>query len=238
MLKKVSVSVLTLVFSFLIIGGCSSSGGGGGSCPDTNTSIEVCDPDTGTFSLVIDNGFFPLVVGDELVLEGEDDEGTFLEVTITVLDETEVVAGVTTRVVEEEELEDGEVVEISRNFYAQALDGTVCYFGEDVDDFEDGMIVGHGGEWRAGVDGNLPGIIMPANPEVGQIFQQEAAPGIAEDQAEVIALGENISVPAGDFSDTLTTLDCNPMENGAIDEKVYVDGIGLAIDEDAELVSF
>jgi len=239
MFKRVSVSVLAVAISFLIIGGCSSSNnGGGGGCPETNLSIAVCDPSAGPFSLVIDNAFFPLVVGDELVLEGEDDEGTFLEVIITVLDETEVVAGVTTRVVEEEELEDDEVVEISRNFFAQAPDGTVCYFGEDVDDFEDGMIVGHDGEWRAGVDGNLPGIIMPANPQVGQIFQQEAAPGIAEDQAEVVALGETISVPAGTFSDTLTTLDCNPMENGAIDEKVYVDGIGLSIDEDAELVSF
>ncbi len=45
-------------------------------------------------------------------------------------------------------------------------------------------------------------------------------------------------LPAGEFSDTLTTLDCNPQENGATDEKVYIRGIGLAIDEDAELVSF
>ncbi|MEX1000246.1 MAG: hypothetical protein WD000_09885 [Thermodesulfobacteriota bacterium] len=238
MLKRIGVSIISLAISFLVIGGCSNSNNGGGGCPETNLSISVCDPSAGPFSLIIDNGFFPLVVGDELVLEGEDDEGTFLEVIITVLDETELVAGITTRIVEEAEFEDGEVVEISRNFYAQAPDGTVCYFGEDVDDFEDGVIVGHGGEWRAGENGNLPGIIMPGNPEVGQIFQQEAAPGIAEDQAEIIALGETIEVPAGTFRDTLTTLDCNPMEGGAIDEKVYVDGIGLAIDEDAELVSF
>jgi len=240
MLKRISVSIITLVFSFLIIGGCSSSnnGGGGGGCPETNLSISVCDPSAGPFSLLINNPFSPLFVGDELVLEGEDDEGTFLEVIITVLDEIEVVAGVNTRVVEEAESEDGEIVEISRNFYAQAPDGTVCYFGEDVDDYEDGEIVGHEGEWRAGENGNLPGIIMPGNPQVGQIFQQESAPGIAEDQAEIVAMGETIDVPAGEFSDTLTTLDCNPMENGAIDEKVYVEDIGLAIDEDAELVSF
>ena len=240
MLKRISVSIITLVFSLLIIGGCSSSnnGGGGGGCPETNLSISVCDPSAGPFSLLINNPFFPLFVGDELVLEGEDDEGTFLEIIITVLDETEIVAGVTTRVVEEAESEDGEIVEISRNFFAQAPDGTVCYFGEDVDDYEDGEIVGHEGEWRAGENGNLPGIIMPGNPQVGQIFQQESAPGIAEDQAEIVAMGETIDVPAGEFSDTLTTLDCNPMENGAIDEKVYVEDIGLAIDEDAELVSF
>ncbi len=241
MKRLISLTALLVTISILSIGGCSSSGGGGGNnggCPETNTSIAVCDPETGVFSLTIDNGFFPLVVGDELVLEGEDDEGTFIEIIITVLDETEVVAGVTTRVVEEAEFEDGEMVEVSRNFFAQAQDGTVCYFGEDVDDFEDGMIVGHEGAWRAGEDGNLPGIIMPGNPQVGMVFSQEVAPGIAEDQAEILLFGETIDVPAGEFSDTLTTLDCNPQENGSTDEKVYIRGIGLAIDEDAELVSF
>ena len=52
MLKRISVSIITLVFSFLIIGGCSSSnnGGGGGGCPETNLSISVCDPSGGPFS--------------------------------------------------------------------------------------------------------------------------------------------------------------------------------------------
>jgi hypothetical protein len=108
MLKKVSVSVVTLVLSFLIIGGCSS--GGGESCPETNTSIQPCDPETGgPFSLEGANEFFPLVVGNESVLEGVeiDDEGEEVEIRIesTVLDETEMVAGVETRVVEEVDIE-------------------------------------------------------------------------------------------------------------------------------------
>jgi hypothetical protein len=154
-----------------------------------------------------------------------------------VPDETEVVAGVTTRILVETEFEDGEIVEVSRNFFAQAPDGSVCYFGEEVDIFEDGEIVSHEGAWRAGEDGNLPGIMMPGDPEIGMIFQQEFAPGIAEDQAEVTAFGETIDVPAGMFSDTLTTEDCNPLD-GSTDHKVYVDGIGIAIDEVAELISF
>ena len=226
-------------------GGGSSGGGGGGGggngskqvCADLTVDSSVCDPEAGPFSLVIDNEFFPLVVGTKLVLEGEED-GEPLRVEITVLDETEEVAGVTTRVVEEAEYEDGEIVEVSRNFYAQAPDGTVCYFGEDVDDYEDGEIVSNEGAWRAGEDGNLPGIIMPANPTIGMVFQQEDAPDLAEDQAGVIDLGETIDVPAGIFDDTLTTEDCNPLEDGSTDEKVYVRGIGLVIDEAVELISF
>ncbi|MEK6223433.1 MAG: hypothetical protein N2A97_01045 [Thermodesulfobacteriales bacterium] len=177
--------------------GCSSSNNGGVSCPDTTIDLSVCDPPAGPFSIVIDNEFFPLFVGDELVLEGE---------------------------------EDGEVLEISRNFFVQAPDGTACYYGEDVDVYEDGIIVDHPGEWRAGENGNLPGIQMPANPKVGDIY--------AQDQAEVVALGETITVPAETFSDTLITEECNPLDNGALDDKAYVSGIGLAIDANAELISF
>lgn len=235
------IHLLTLGFSLFFVfwvAGCNDGSGGGGVCPDTNVGIAVCDPEAGPFSLTIDNGFFPVVVGNESVLEGEDDEGVTIRVEISVLDETEVVAGVTTRVLEEAEFEDGELVEVSRNFFAQAPDGTVCYFGEDVDIFEDGEVVSNAGAWRAGENGNVPGIIMPADPQVGDVFSQEGAPGVAEDQAEVLALGETIEVPAGTFDDTLTTEDCNPLEGGAKDNKVYVRGIGLAIDEDAELISF
>jgi hypothetical protein len=240
MLKKTASAAVVMALSFFTVGGCSSGGGGGGGgpCPELNTGIEVCDPETGgPFSLVIDNGFFPVVVGSETVLEGTDDEGVVVRVETTVPDETEVIAGVTTRVLVETEFEDEVLVEISRNFYAQAPDGTVCYFGEDVDIFEDGEIVSHDGAWRAGEDGNLPGIQMPGDPQIGMIFQQEFAPGIAEDQTEILAFGETIDVPAGMFSDTLTTEDCNPLDEST-DSKVYVNDIGLAIDEFAELISF
>jgi hypothetical protein len=203
-------------------------------------SIAVCDPEAGPFSLNINNPFFPVVVDSQSMLEGVDDEGATILLIITVLDETEVVADVTTRVLEEMELVDDELIEVSRNFFAQAPDGTVCYFGEEVDIFEDGVIVSHEGAWRADEPGNQPGIIMLANPVVGDIYSQEDAPEVAEDQAEVQALGDPIEVPAGDFEDTLTIEDCNPLEGGAGDTKVYVGtpSIGIAIDADAKLISF
>ena len=166
-----------------------------------------------------------------------DDEGVVIRVETTVPGDTEMVAGVNTRVLVETEFGDDELVEISRNFYAQAPDGTVCYFGEDVDIYEDGEIVAHDGAWRAGVNGNLPAILIPADPQPGMIFQQEFAPGIAEDVTEIMALGETIDVPAGTFSDTLTAEDCDGLD-GSTDLKVYVNGIGLAIDEFAELIEF
>ena len=65
-------------------------------------------------------------------------------------EDTELVDGVLTREVVEREKEDGELVEISYNYFAHCREtGDVWYFGEDVDDYEGGVIVGHGGAWRA-----------------------------------------------------------------------------------------
>lgn len=233
--------------SSFIISGCNDNNGGGGACPATNIGIEVCNPDAGPFSLVIDNGFFPVVVGSESLLENEEGDA---QLVISVPGDIEEVAGVDTRVLVEEESEDGLLIEVSRNFFAQAEDGTVCYFGEDVDICDtglepdgdggflcDGEEPSHEGSWRAGENGALSGIIMLADPAVGDVYKQEDAPGVAEDQAEVKSLGEPIEVPAGDFDDTLRNEDCNPFD-GTKDLKVYVNGIGLAIDEDLELVEF
>jgi hypothetical protein len=183
----------------------------------------------------VDNEFFPLTVGATLVLE---DGSGALRLEVVVPDETEDVAGVTTRVMEEWEYEDGELIEISRNFLAQAPDGTVCYFGEDVDIYENGVLISHGGAWRAGQDGSLPGIMMPGSPEAGQVFYQEYAPGVAQDMGSVVALGETITVKAGSFSHTLTTEEWSPDELSYEDRKIYVSGIGIAVDAEARLISY
>jgi hypothetical protein len=197
----------------------------------------ACDPGATTFTVDIDNPFFPLPAGHKVVLEGEEGGGHLL-VRITSLEVTETVAGVETRVVEEYEAKDGRVVEISRNFFAQAEDGTVCYFGEDVDIYDGaGNVTSHSGAWRAGFGENRPGIFMPASLEVGQAFQQEIAPGVAEDQAKVIALGETTEVPAGTFEDTATLRDGSPLD-GSTGEKVYARGIGLIVDGPARLTNY
>ena len=201
------------------------------------TDISVCDPATAAFTTDIDNPFFPLPVGQQIVLEGKE-FGRDLLVRITVLDQIETVAGVETRVVEEYEAKDGRVVEISRNFFAQNQDGTVCYFGEDVDIYdENGDITSHAGAWRADGDRFLPGIFMPGSPQLDQAFQQEIAPGIAEDQAKVVALGERTEVPAGTFDDTVTMRDLNPLD-GSQDTKIYARGIGLIVDETARMTTY
>ena len=174
--------------------------------------------------------------GWQVVLEGEDD-GEEIRLEITVLDETELVNGVKTRIIEEREFIDGELYEVSRNFFAFCTrTQDVFYFGEDVDFYEDGEIVAHDGAWRAGEDGAVAGIIFPATVMVGARFFQEVAPGIAEDRAEVTEIGTK-EVNGMVFENVVVFSETSPLDDPcSISVKYFAPGIGMIRDDDLELV--
>jgi len=241
-------SICKLVFAAAVVlqVSCGGSGGGGGdiAADFAELALAVCapDPDPGRFSADIAHPYWPMTTGSQLVLEGTDD-GELIRVEIDVLDETEVVAGVTTRVVRETEYEDGTLLEISSNFFAQAPDGTLCYYGEDVDIYdEDGInVVSNDGAWRAGEGANEPGILLPGAPTAETQFYQERAPGIAEDRSAVLEVGVSVTVPTGTYADSLHVIDWNPLEgdnSGDGEDKYYANGLGLVQDDAVKLISF
>ena len=193
--------------------------------------IEDCDfTSTGT------NPYLILEPGYQLVFRGEERDGTVVELTDTVLDETEVVQGVETRVFEERETADGELVEVSRNFFAICEQtNSVFYFGEDVDIYENGTIVSHEGAWRAGQEGATAGIIMPGTILLGARYFNENAPGVAEDQAEIISMTEQVETPAGNFDNVVEIEETTPLEPGVRESKFFVRDIGLIQDGDLKL---
>jgi hypothetical protein len=68
---------------------------------------------------------------------------------------------------------------------------------------------------------------MPANPKPGIAYRQEYYEGEAEDRATVLALGEEVTVPAGTFTDTVKTEDVNPLEDPpVVENKFYARGVG------------
>lgn len=195
--------------------------------PTNELDIAVCDPSNGPFSVSIDNPYMPFPAGQIHILENENSK-----VQVSVLNETEKVAGVQTRVVEEREWTEGEISEISRNYFVQSPDGTVCYYGEQVDEYKNGSITGHGGSWRADESENKPGIAMPGHPTVGQTYQQELAPGVAMDSARHEAFEPSYTTPAGTFTDVLLVNESPPST------KRYAPGVGMVFDDGAQLTSY
>ncbi len=198
--------------------------------------IDVCDP-SNEFTTHITHPYFPLVVGSRHTLEGEDDEDEEIAIDVEVLEEEALIDGVYTRVVEEVETEEGVFQKRERTYYAQAADGTVCFFGEEVWGFDDIEYKVEEKSWTSDHENHLyPGIMMPAEPLVGMMYSQQLAPGVALDRGRVILIGEPIVVSAGTFTDTVWVLESSPIDDGETSLKVYAREVGLVLDEQIELV--
>jgi len=183
--------------------------------------------DPGNFVSVIDNLYFPLTPGTTFIYRGEK-EGVPSRDVMTVTQETKVILGVTTTIVYHLSYEDGVLVEETFDWFAQDVDGNVWYLGEDTKELdENGNVVSTEGSWEAGVDGAEPGIIMLADPKKGDKYQQELAPDVAEDMAQVIGFEDSLCVRYGCFENVLVTKEWSPLERGVVEYKYYAPGVGF-----------
>jgi hypothetical protein len=179
-----------------------------------------------------DNPYFPLTPGYQLSYR----HGSATD-TLTVLSDTTTIDGVQVRIVEDREESKGRLVELTRDYYAiDAASNDVYYFGEDVDVYKNGKIVGHEGAWRSGVNGAHFGLMMPGNPKSGQRFYQEVAPGVGMDRAEILSDNDKITTPAGAFDHCVHVVETTDMEKGAADHKLYAPGVGQVKDGNLVLI--
>lgn len=178
------------------------------------------------------NPYFILEPGYFLILERGSEQ-----VTITVLNATKMVGETETRVVEERETKGGNLVEISRNYYAiSKRTNSIFYFGEEVDIYKNGKVVSHEGAWMAGSNGAKFGLMMPGIVLMRSRYYQEIAPGTAMDRAEIVSLKETVITAAGEFRDCLKAEETTPLEPGNKEYKYYAPGVGLIQDGALKLV--
>lgn len=221
-----------LVCLVLLVLACSGSGdtppidpGDGG---DYQVSVEPTD-----FVSGIDNQWLPFTPGSTWVYEsvgGEEVE----RIEVVVLDETREVMGIPATVVRDTVTVDGELVEDTYDWYAQDADGNVWYLGEETAEYENGEVISTAGAWEAGVDGALPGIVMLADPAVGDAYRQEYYPGEAEDMAEVVGVGVAEELADDSFEDLVVIEEWTPLEPEVIEEKSYASGVGVVLEEVVE----
>lgn len=191
--------------------------------------------DPADFTADVTNDWFPLEPGTRWTYRETTEDGEVVRVVVTATTQTRDVAnGITARVVRDTVTLDGEIIEDTFDWYAQDATGAVWYLGEDTAEFEDGTITTRKGSFEAGVDGAQPGVIMPADPEVGMAYRQEFYAGEAEDRGEVLALDEQARVPAGTYDGLVQTADTTPLEPDVLEHKYYASGVGLVLTVDKE----
>jgi hypothetical protein len=214
----------------LLVAACGDDGGTTSADKpsfDLPRGDERVDLKPADFTTEIDNPYWPMAPGTRWTYREVDEEGKELEVVVVVTTETKKIAnGITARVVRDTVTEDGQLIEDTFDWYAQDKQGNVWYLGEDTAEFDNGEITTKSGSFEAGVDGALPGIIMPADPQPGMKFRQEYYKGEAEDNGEVLSANEMAEVPFGQFRQMLLTKDTITIEPDVLEYKLYAKDVG------------
>jgi hypothetical protein len=232
--------VLAFGVAILVTTACTegSSGGEGGPAdrirqPVVNglavaPSSDRVDLAVPTFSnpTRITNPLFPVSRQRSVVFLGHV-EGKPFRTEVTLLPDTRVIEWegqlVETAISQYNAFLGGSIEEVAYDYYAQADDGSVWYFGEDVSDFRDGAIVVTEGTWLAGRDGPAA-MIMPGHPRVGDVYRTENAPGFVFEEVTVKSVDTTLngpldSIPGGMVARELHT-------DGTTERKLFAPGYG------------
>jgi hypothetical protein len=201
--------------------------------------------DPAGFTTRIDHPYWPMRPGTRWVYRaiGAGDDPRRIEVTVT--GRSERILGIHATVVHDVAFEEGEVKEDTYDWYAQDAAGNVWYLGEDTRKLDDGKVISTEGSWRAGVDGALPGILLPADPSPGLVYRQEYDGARARDTGAVLSLDQRARVPSGLFDRVLITKEFSPLEPRLLKHDFYALGVGPVLSltvaggaDREELVSF
>jgi len=176
----------------------------------------------------IDNRHDPLTENHRCVLRGTED-GAHIRIVRTLLDRTKTFQingdAVRAAVIEDREFEDGEIAERTLDYFAQDDRGTVWYLGEDVDSYENGKVVGHGGAWLYGKDTDKMGVEMAAHPRVGTRWRHERVPGITHESDRVVAILDKATVRGKTYHDVVKVRE-HTRPDDEVEFKLYAPGVG------------
>jgi hypothetical protein len=202
-------------------------------CTSTNSSGTALTPAAKfTHPREIMNPFVPLASLKQDILENKSER-----VERTVMPAVHKTFELDGQTVEALAVEDreydaaGNLTEATMDYFAQDDAGNVYYLGEDVNTYKNGNISGHGGGWLLGKETKIPGLLMPAHPQVGDKFSSENVPGITREDDEVVSVSETMTVPAGSFHDCLKIKE--NASDGATEYKLYAPGVGVIAEMDS-----
>lgn len=194
------------------------------------TAPESARVDTGTpvFSnpTSIDNPLFPISNLETAILAGHVDDRPFrTETTLLPATKTITVDGkpLEARVSQYMAYLDGRIEEVAVDLYAQDDAGNVWYLGEDVFNYADGAVADTNGTWLAGREGP-PAMIMPANPQVGDVYRPENAPGIVFEEVTVRQTGVSVDGPTGRIEGAIIAHELHM--DGTTEDKTFAPGYG------------
>lgn len=223
MSKAVGLSAIL----FGLLTACSAQGPSIADLPTAPESqrVDLGEP-TFTDPTAVTNPLFPIGELQRVILLGTA-EGLPFRSETTLLAETKPIEWngrtVETLVSQYAAFSDGRIHEVALDWYAQADDGSVWYLGEDVFNYEAGVVADTDGTWQAGQEGPAA-MIMPGNPQVGDVYRPENAPGVVFEEVTVKSIGRTVHGPLGPIDGAIGTLELHM--DGTTEGKIFAPGYG------------
>jgi len=176
----------------------------------------------------ITNPYLPLASLKQDILEGTEG-GKKTRVERTLMPDKHKTFQIGSQMVDALVMEDrvfvnGELEEVALDYFAQDDSGTVFYLGEDVDEYTGGKVTNHEGAWLLGKDTQIPGVILPANPKIGDKFKTEDVSKDINESDEVVSVSETVTVPAGTYQNCVKVKEI--LADGTTEYKYYAKGVG------------
>ena len=177
----------------------------------------------------ITNPFLPLATVKQDILEGTE-EGKKVRVERTARPDIRKTfkignQAVEALVFEDRAYEDGHLVEVALDYFAQDDKGTVYYLGEVVDEYKEGKVIGHEGSWLLGKDTPAPGVMVPAQPKLGQKWRSEDVSNDVSEIDEIVSVSEKVATPAGTYENCVKVKES--LADGTTEFKYYARGVGV-----------
>lgn len=220
---------------------------GAAACGDDETNAPgVTDVPTGTgapatppgeydpqsnpsdFTNVITNAYFSLPVGKKMVSEAATEDG-LERIEIEIESGTMNILGVDALIYRDRVFVEDVLVEDTRDYLAQDKEGNVWYFGEEVDNYEGGVLKDHEGSFIAGEDGAKPGIWIKAQQIVGDSYRQEYYPGEAEDIRDVVAIDQTVTTELATYTGCVQFFDWTPLDPESREHKYHCPEVGALV---------
>ena len=235
-MRHATLAALTVLFA-AAAGACGGSQANMETTAGTTTAAESLPVgskpfkiDPADFTNQITNPYWPMKPGDHWIYRETDAAGEVQRNDVVVTNRTKKIMGIDAVVVHDTVRLGGELTEDTFDWYAQDSKGNLWYLGEDTTEYENGKVKTKEGSWEAGVDGAEPGIIMPADPQVGLTYREEYYKGHAEDGAQIISVDALAKVPYGRFDHGIQTRNFSGIEPDVIEEKIYAKGVGVVLE--------
>ncbi|MEN3307503.1 MAG: hypothetical protein V7603_3705 [Micromonosporaceae bacterium] len=235
-----TISAALLTITLIATAGDVAWAGPAQTARSTTSVNRFCPPltafDASSFpqSTRIDSRIFPLEPGTQFVYEGRSNTGGGPlphRVVFTVTDMIKIIDGVRTRVLWDQDLNEGQLAESELAFHAQDRHDNVWVLGEYPEEYDDnGNFTGAPNTWITGVAGAKGGVLAPGSPRLGTPrFLEGSSPGIDFlDCGQVFALNQQTCVPTGCYQGVMVIDENSPLDPASGHQrKYYAPGVGV-----------